>query len=229
MASSRSSGTAARRSNARRNWFLKFHLLFSCFTMLCSLNCHALFCRCEVVLGEFLKEIKKTPSSVKFADMANILVIHCQVSDDSKLSKCNPCSGFFLFINPLDLFNKGKRLTWVMLILARYNLIAPTRHYKNVGSNSIAVSGGLVCQYLWDEILKRWIGTFSRKAPESNGYGPAHFHITKISNISDEATHPNPTKLGTRHLGIRLKKLPKQIWWIDLKNYFHAMRQLIFS
>ncbi|MCJ8734448.1 hypothetical protein PDJAM_G00235580 [Pangasius djambal] len=41
---------------------------------------------CEVVLGEFLKEIKKTPSSVKFADMANILVIHCQVSDDSKLT-----------------------------------------------------------------------------------------------------------------------------------------------
>ncbi|XP_043937234.1 protein VAC14 homolog isoform X2 [Protopterus annectens] len=37
---------------------------------------------CEVVLGEFLKEIKKNPSSVKFADMANILVIHCQVSDD---------------------------------------------------------------------------------------------------------------------------------------------------
>uniref|UniRef100_A0AAY4DUM5 Protein VAC14 homolog n=1 Tax=Denticeps clupeoides TaxID=299321 RepID=A0AAY4DUM5_9TELE len=31
---------------------------------------------CEVVLGEFLKEIKKTPSSVKFAEMANILVIH---------------------------------------------------------------------------------------------------------------------------------------------------------
>lgn len=43
--------------------------------------------RCEVVLGEFLKEIKKTPSSVKFAEMANILVIHCQVSDESKLSK----------------------------------------------------------------------------------------------------------------------------------------------
>uniref|UniRef100_A0A672R777 Protein VAC14 homolog n=1 Tax=Sinocyclocheilus grahami TaxID=75366 RepID=A0A672R777_SINGR len=31
---------------------------------------------CEVVLGEFLKEIKKNPSSVKFAEMANILVIH---------------------------------------------------------------------------------------------------------------------------------------------------------
>uniref|UniRef100_A0A6Q2YFS9 Protein VAC14 homolog n=1 Tax=Esox lucius TaxID=8010 RepID=A0A6Q2YFS9_ESOLU len=31
---------------------------------------------CEVVLGEFLKEIKKTPSSVKYAEMANILVIH---------------------------------------------------------------------------------------------------------------------------------------------------------
>ncbi|XP_030059458.1 protein VAC14 homolog [Microcaecilia unicolor] len=37
---------------------------------------------CEVVLGEFLKEIKKNPSSVKFAEMANILVIHCQGSDD---------------------------------------------------------------------------------------------------------------------------------------------------
>ncbi|XP_035035764.1 protein VAC14 homolog [Hippoglossus stenolepis] len=41
---------------------------------------------CEVVLGEFLKEIKKTPSSVKFAEMANILVIHCQVADETKLS-----------------------------------------------------------------------------------------------------------------------------------------------
>lgn len=41
---------------------------------------------CEVVLGEFLKEIKKTPSTVKFAEMANILVIHCQVSDESKLT-----------------------------------------------------------------------------------------------------------------------------------------------
>lgn len=41
---------------------------------------------CEVVLGEFLKEIKKIPSSVKFAEMANILVIHCQVADESKLT-----------------------------------------------------------------------------------------------------------------------------------------------
>ncbi|KAJ7426382.1 Protein VAC14 like protein [Willisornis vidua] len=37
---------------------------------------------CEVALGEFLKEIKKNPSSVKFAEMANILVIHCQAADD---------------------------------------------------------------------------------------------------------------------------------------------------
>ncbi|CAI9616589.1 unnamed protein product [Staurois parvus] len=37
---------------------------------------------CEVSLGEFLKEIKKLPESVKFAEMANILVIHCQSSDD---------------------------------------------------------------------------------------------------------------------------------------------------
>ncbi|XP_026539978.1 protein VAC14 homolog [Notechis scutatus] len=37
---------------------------------------------CEMALGEFLKEIKKTPANVKFAEMANILVIHCQASDD---------------------------------------------------------------------------------------------------------------------------------------------------
>ncbi|NXM21125.1 VAC14 protein, partial [Ploceus nigricollis] len=37
---------------------------------------------CEVALGEFLKEIKKNPSSVKFAEMANILVIHCQATDN---------------------------------------------------------------------------------------------------------------------------------------------------
>ncbi|CAL1588150.1 unnamed protein product [Knipowitschia caucasica] len=41
---------------------------------------------CEVVLGEFLKEIKKNPSTVKYAEMANILVIHCQVADESKLT-----------------------------------------------------------------------------------------------------------------------------------------------
>lgn len=39
--------------------------------------------RCEVVLGELLKEIKKNPSSVKFAEMANILVIHCQTTGES--------------------------------------------------------------------------------------------------------------------------------------------------
>ncbi|XP_054934836.1 protein VAC14 homolog isoform X2 [Physeter macrocephalus] len=49
---------------------------------------------CEVVLGEFLKEIKKNPSSVKFAEMANILVIHCQTTDTEthtrwkKLTNC---------------------------------------------------------------------------------------------------------------------------------------------
>ncbi|KAL2300262.1 hypothetical protein Nmel_012231 [Mimus melanotis] len=37
---------------------------------------------CEVALGEFLKEIKKNPSSVKFAEMANILVIHCQAAGE---------------------------------------------------------------------------------------------------------------------------------------------------
>ncbi|XP_053305099.1 protein VAC14 homolog isoform X2 [Spea bombifrons] len=37
---------------------------------------------CEVSLGEFLKEIKKMPESVKFAEMANILVIHCQSTDE---------------------------------------------------------------------------------------------------------------------------------------------------
>lgn len=35
-----------------------------------------------MVLGEFLKEIKKNPSSVKFAEMANILVIHCQTTGE---------------------------------------------------------------------------------------------------------------------------------------------------
>uniref|UniRef100_A0A8C5R9B4 Protein VAC14 homolog n=1 Tax=Leptobrachium leishanense TaxID=445787 RepID=A0A8C5R9B4_9ANUR len=37
---------------------------------------------CEMSLGEFLKEIKKQPHSVKFAEMANILVIHGQSTDD---------------------------------------------------------------------------------------------------------------------------------------------------
>lgn len=32
---------------------------------------------CEVVFGEFLKEIKKNFFSVKFVEMVNILVIYC--------------------------------------------------------------------------------------------------------------------------------------------------------
>lgn len=37
-----------------------------------------------MALGEFLKEIKKNPSSVKFAEMANILVIHCQAAGEDQ-------------------------------------------------------------------------------------------------------------------------------------------------
>lgn len=39
-----------------------------------------------MALGEFLKEIKKNPSSVKFAEMANILVIHCQAAGEDQAS-----------------------------------------------------------------------------------------------------------------------------------------------
>lgn len=31
-----------------------------------------------------MKEIKKNPSSVKFAEMANILVIHCQTTGEDE-------------------------------------------------------------------------------------------------------------------------------------------------
>ena len=37
-----------------------------------------LFCRCEAVLGEFLRGIKRESENVKFAHMVNILVIHSQ-------------------------------------------------------------------------------------------------------------------------------------------------------
>lgn len=49
-------------------------------------------CRCEVVLGEFLKETKKNPSSVKFAEMANILVIHCQTTGKHVAAPWTPSS-----------------------------------------------------------------------------------------------------------------------------------------
>lgn len=49
-------------------------------------------CRCEVVLGEFLKETKKNPSSVKFAEMANILVIHCQTTGEHVAGLQTPSS-----------------------------------------------------------------------------------------------------------------------------------------
>lgn len=43
-----------------------------------------------MVLGEFLKEIKKNPSSVKFAEMANILVIHCQTTGECVKAQAPP-------------------------------------------------------------------------------------------------------------------------------------------
>ena len=43
-----------------------------------------------MVLGEFLKETKKSPSSVKFAEMANILVIHCQTTGEHMAALQSP-------------------------------------------------------------------------------------------------------------------------------------------
>uniref|UniRef100_UPI00358FE29E protein VAC14 homolog isoform X2 n=1 Tax=Myxine glutinosa TaxID=7769 RepID=UPI00358FE29E len=37
---------------------------------------------CETVLGEFLKEIKAETKGVKFSNMINILLLHCQASDE---------------------------------------------------------------------------------------------------------------------------------------------------
>lgn len=37
---------------------------------------------CECVLAEFLKEIKKNPANVKYSNMANIVLVHCQASDE---------------------------------------------------------------------------------------------------------------------------------------------------
>ncbi|XP_025031566.1 protein VAC14 homolog isoform X2 [Python bivittatus] len=53
---------------------------------------------CEVALGEFLKEIKKTPASVKFAEMANILVIHCQASGCLDASSESDFSSASIFV-----------------------------------------------------------------------------------------------------------------------------------
>ena len=44
-----------------------------------------LLCRCEAVLGEFLRGIKRESKNVNFADMVNILVIHSQSEGDQKL------------------------------------------------------------------------------------------------------------------------------------------------
>lgn len=56
--------------------------------------------RCEVVLGEFLKEIKKNPSSVKFAEMANILVIHCQTTGECVKAQAPPPPRKLLSLSP---------------------------------------------------------------------------------------------------------------------------------
>ena len=37
---------------------------------------------CEAVLGEFLREIKKSPDNVNFADMVNIIVVHSTSTDE---------------------------------------------------------------------------------------------------------------------------------------------------
>ena len=36
--------------------------------------------RCEAVLGEFLRDIKKNPQHVNFANMVNVLVLHSQTA-----------------------------------------------------------------------------------------------------------------------------------------------------
>ena len=36
--------------------------------------------RCEAVLGEFLRDIRKNPESVNFAQMVNVLVLHSQTA-----------------------------------------------------------------------------------------------------------------------------------------------------
>ena len=46
-------------------------VVFFMFAQIC-------FCRCEAVLGEFLRGIKRESKNVNFAHMVNILVIHSQ-------------------------------------------------------------------------------------------------------------------------------------------------------
>lgn len=41
-------------------------------------NEKSIFVRCEALLGEILKEIKKSPDTVNYAEMVNILVVHSQ-------------------------------------------------------------------------------------------------------------------------------------------------------
>ena len=47
--------------------------------------------RCQGVLNEFLEEIKRDKTGVKYEGMANILILHCH--SDGKGSLCFP-SGY---------------------------------------------------------------------------------------------------------------------------------------
>lgn len=39
-------------------------------------------CRCENVLGEFLRDIIKNPASADFSSMINILIVHSQPREE---------------------------------------------------------------------------------------------------------------------------------------------------
>ena len=55
-----------------------------------------LLCRCEAVLGEFLRGIKRESKNVNFADMVNILVIHSQSEGDQKLMQLTELNWLFI-------------------------------------------------------------------------------------------------------------------------------------
>lgn len=115
-----------------------------------------------MALGEFLKEIKKNPPSVKFAEMANILVIHCQAAGEQR-SVAFPLNQPCYHLPPLlsvseNLYwlEKGACQLWLHMVPVPWGLLSLSHH-----------------------CLSCFVGSFSPRRPD-----PADGHVL------DEGVHP---------------------------------------
>ncbi len=68
--------------------------------------------RCEAILGEFLREIKKSPDNVNFADMVNIIVVHSTSNGKERVGTLRQTKGRDLESQKSVNLKGERRLLW---------------------------------------------------------------------------------------------------------------------